>query len=78
MSNSIPKEILDELTNVKMPGRVPGRKSEESIVINGLKIPVFQCTALVAGSGAAGKVKIWSCWVLVFMRTWNSYIGIWC
>ncbi len=55
MSNSIPKEILDELTNVKMPGRVPGRKSEESIVINGLKIPVFQCTALVAGSGAAGN-----------------------
>lgn len=52
--DSIPQDILDRLTRVDMP-KVKGiDPSEECLEVAGEQIPVYICSALVLGSGAAG------------------------
>jgi len=52
--NAIPQDILDRLTRFDMPSVHGIDPSEKSIEISGKTIPVYQCEALVLGSGAAG------------------------
>lgn len=52
--DTIPQEILDRLTRVDMP-KVKGiEPSSDCMEIDGTRIPVYTCEALVLGSGAAG------------------------
>ena len=46
--------ILDSLTDVDMPRRLPTRSGEEMLRAGGAEMPVRRCEALVLGSGAAG------------------------
>jgi succinate dehydrogenase flavoprotein subunit len=48
------KAVLDALTDVDMPRRLPTRSSEETLNVSGMEVPVHRCEALVLGSGAAG------------------------
>lgn len=54
MSLTVPQAILDALTDVEMPRRVPGREPDAHVTVASQKIPVFRSEALVLGSGAAG------------------------
>lgn len=54
MSIQVPPEILDSLTRVNMPGKVPTREAAGSITIGQHTLPVYACATLVVGSGAAG------------------------
>ncbi len=54
MNDSIPQELLDSLTRVKMPTGMSFREAESTQEINGVSVPVFRCDVLVLGSGAAG------------------------
>ncbi len=54
MAQTVPQSILDSLTDVDMPRRMPGRAPQQDYAIDGMKIPVYQSQALVLGSGAAG------------------------
>ena len=54
MTQNIPQEILDGLTDVDMP-RLPQQPGiDEFITLEGHQIPVHQCGVIVVGSGAAG------------------------
>lgn len=51
---AIPQEILDQLTRFEMP-RVAGISPAETCIdLEGARVPIYQCEALVLGSGAAG------------------------
>ncbi len=52
--DAIPQEILDRLTRVDMPAVRGIDASEEVLEVAGVTVPVYQCEALVLGSGAAG------------------------
>ncbi len=52
--SSVPQHILDALTRVDMPGMTPAAAASEFLDLDGLRVPVFRCGALVVGSGAAG------------------------
>lgn len=54
MSQDIPQNILDALTDVAMPKLKPEPAAAETAVLDGCHIPVRSCEALVVGSGAAG------------------------
>ena len=54
MAQMIPQSILDSLTDVEMPHRMPGRTAQRNCLIGGMRIPVYKSQALVLGSGAAG------------------------
>lgn len=54
MNKTIPQDILDALTRVDMPKGIKNHLSDSSVEINGLSLPIHQCSALVVGSGAAG------------------------
>ncbi|MDR0440554.1 MAG: FAD-binding protein [Candidatus Accumulibacter sp.] len=54
MTNTIPQSILDSLTDVDMPGRMPHYVSQGSLALRGMKIPIYRNQALVVGSGTAG------------------------
>jgi len=46
--------ILDSLTDVVLPRRVPARAPDETLRVGGVDLPVCRCEAVVLGSGAAG------------------------
>jgi len=46
--------ILDSLTDVALPKRVPARAPDDSLRLGGIDLPVHRCEAVVLGSGAAG------------------------
>jgi len=50
----VPQAVLDALTDVEMPSRMPGHKAQHERSISGMRIPVHRSQALVLGSGAAG------------------------
>lgn len=50
----IPDAILDRLTRVEMPKVRGVDASEETMNVSGHTVPVYECQALVLGSGAAG------------------------
>ena len=52
--SGISEDILDTLTNLKMPSVMPGRVPDGSVEVEGVKISVIRCGTLVLGSGAAG------------------------
>lgn len=54
MAQTIPQSILDELTDVAMPRRMPTRVPDGRLSVGDMRIPVYRCQALVLGSGAAG------------------------
>ncbi|MGJ8639735.1 MAG: FAD-binding protein [Opitutaceae bacterium] len=52
--DAIPQAILDRLTRFDMPA-VKGIDASETVInIEGREVPVYECEALVLGSGAAG------------------------
>lgn len=51
---TIPQEILDRLTRVDMPAVRGIDPAEQCLDIGGVSVPLYQCEALVLGSGAAG------------------------
>lgn len=52
--DAIPQAILDRLTRFDMPAVRGIEASEQLLEIGGFMIPVYDCEALVLGSGAAG------------------------
>ncbi|WP_269523340.1 FAD-dependent oxidoreductase [Coraliomargarita parva] len=51
---TVPQDILDKLTRFEMPAVRGEAPSESTVDIDGVTVPVYQCEALVLGSGAAG------------------------
>jgi succinate dehydrogenase/fumarate reductase flavoprotein subunit len=51
---TIPQSILDALTAVEMPRRMPAHTAQDSLSVSGMRIPIHRGQALVVGSGAAG------------------------
>lgn len=54
MTNKVPQEILDALTDVEMPRLNPEPEAVSHIQVAGYNVPMHDCGALVMGSGAAG------------------------
>ncbi|MCH2078248.1 MAG: FAD-binding protein [Rhodobacteraceae bacterium] len=54
MFTPVPQEILDGLTDVAMPKIEPAPDAEETLEIDGHRIPVVVAGAAIVGSGAAG------------------------
>jgi succinate dehydrogenase/fumarate reductase flavoprotein subunit len=54
MSDPVPQSILDALTDVDLPRRMAARPAQESLPIDGMRLPMYRGQALVLGSGAAG------------------------
>ena len=54
MAKSCRTPVLNALTDVELPDRVPGRAACRTLTVSGMPIPVHRCEALVVGSGAAG------------------------
>lgn len=52
--NLIPQDILDGLTRFSMPQVRGIDASENCIQVSGTEVPIYECEALVLGSGAAG------------------------
>lgn len=52
--DAIPQAILDRLTRFEMPAVRGIDASEQTLDIAGVTVPVYNCEALVLGSGAAG------------------------
>ena len=52
--DAIPQAILDKLTRFDMPVVRGIDASEQTLDIAGVLVPVYDCEALVLGSGAAG------------------------
>lgn len=50
----VPQDILDRLTRVDMPKGISNRVHDDTVELDGLKLPVHRVEALVLGSGAAG------------------------
>ena len=51
---TVPREVLDALTDVGMPRSVPAQAAQRDLTVSGMRIPVHRHDALVLGSGAAG------------------------
>jgi succinate dehydrogenase / fumarate reductase, flavoprotein subunit len=51
---AISQEILNALTDVKMPRLMPKPNSKESVSVLGWHIPVYRSCVVIVGSGAAG------------------------
>ena len=78
MSGELTQAILDALTDVDLPGRLPTRSADESLRIAGIDIGVYRCEALVLGSGAAGlraAVELKRRGVDVIVATQNVFGG---
>lgn len=54
MPIDVPQRILDALTRVDMPAIPDHPVPDESLVVDGVRLPVFRTGVLVVGSGAAG------------------------
>ena len=54
MAAELSRTILDGLTDVDMPRRLPMRAANDSVRAGESDIPLLRCEALVLGSGAAG------------------------
>ncbi|WP_434638496.1 FAD-binding protein [Klebsiella sp. I138] len=54
MAITIPQSILENLTNVTMPRHVVQAQAQQTMEVEGFRIPVYHSDALVVGSGAAG------------------------
>jgi succinate dehydrogenase/fumarate reductase flavoprotein subunit len=54
MSTQVPQRILDSLTDVALPRDFARLQAQQSIDVDGVKVPVFRSPAVVLGSGAAG------------------------
>jgi succinate dehydrogenase/fumarate reductase flavoprotein subunit len=54
MATTIPQSILEKLTNVTMPRHVSLAAPQQTLELDGFRIPVYHSDALVVGSGAAG------------------------
>lgn len=54
MTTAIPQSILEALTNVSMPRHVTMAQPQQTMDVEGYRIPVYHSDALVIGSGAAG------------------------
>jgi hypothetical protein len=54
MTTAIPQSILEALTNVSMPRHVKMAQPQQTLDVEGYRIPVYHSEALVVGSGAAG------------------------
>jgi hypothetical protein len=54
MGSDVPRDILEALTRVKLPGGVRPFEPRETIEVRGMACPVYRSEALVLGSGAAG------------------------
>ena len=70
--------ILDSLTDVDMPRRLPTRSGEDVFRAGGAEMPVRRCEALVLGSGAAGlraAVELKRRGVDVMVATQNVFGG---
>mgnify|MGYP001170737026 CR=1 FL=1 len=52
--DAIPQAILDKLTRFNMPAVRGISASEQTVVVAGVTVPVYDCESLVLGSGAAG------------------------
>jgi len=52
--DAIPQAILDKLTRFDMPAVRGIEASEQTMKVAGVTVPVYDCEALVLGSGAAG------------------------
>jgi succinate dehydrogenase/fumarate reductase flavoprotein subunit len=78
VSGELPQAILDALTDVEMPRRLPTRSADESLHVAGADIPVYRNEALVLGSGAAGlraAVELKRRGVDVLIATQNVFGG---
>ena len=78
MSGELSQAILDALTDVELPGRLPTRSADEILRIGGIDIGVHRCEALVLGSGAAGlraAVELKRRGVDVMIATQNVFGG---
>jgi len=72
------QSILDALTDVVMPKRHPTRAAQGAVEADGLRLPVYACSALVLGSGAAGwraAVELKRRGIDVMVATQNLYGG---
>ena len=54
MSTDIPQQILDELTDVRLPRDIVLAEAREWQEVDGVRVPVYRYPAVVLGSGAAG------------------------
>ena len=54
MTNPIPQDILDALTDVEMPRLSPEPELSDFIEVGGHKIPIHHSGCVIVGSGAAG------------------------
>ncbi|MXU64356.1 FAD-binding protein [Oceanomicrobium pacificus] len=54
MTNAVPQEILDALTDVDMPRLPPEAGFDDTVEVGGHRLPVLSCDCVVVGSGAAG------------------------
>jgi succinate dehydrogenase / fumarate reductase, flavoprotein subunit len=78
VSGELSQAILDALTDVEMPRRLPTRSVDEILRIGAIDIAVHRCEALVLGSGAAGlraAVELKRRGVDVMIATQNVFGG---
>ena len=54
MTNPIPQDILDALTDVEMPRLSPEQELTDFIEVDGYQIPIHRSGCVIVGSGAAG------------------------
>lgn len=54
MTNPIPQDILDALTDVEMPRLSPEQELADFIEVDGYQIPIHRSGCVIVGSGAAG------------------------
>ena len=54
MTNPIPQDILDALTDVEMPRLSPEQELNDFIEVDGYQIPIHRSGCVIVGSGAAG------------------------
>lgn len=75
---SVSPEILQGLTDVKMPRLSPRPQSKESINVGDCVVPIFRSAVVVVGSGAAGlraAVELKRKGVVVTVVTQSAYGG---
>ena len=54
MTNPIPQDILDALTDVEMPRLSPEQELTDFIEVDGYQVPIHRSGCVIVGSGAAG------------------------
>jgi succinate dehydrogenase / fumarate reductase, flavoprotein subunit len=54
MAQTVPEEILAALTDVEMPKLPEEPALFDSLMVQGHHVPIYRCSAVVMGSGAAG------------------------